>query len=166
MVHHERYMYGREPWEYPLDNFITFCEYCHDMEHAPGRSELIEGEIYPWKDLTGLLGFEPHGFLTQNAEQTLCGCFRLDYNPDAPDIVLPGDDKFITEQALRFALQLEFVPIFIKAKDGDWEYCGRYRVETATANAKEVEIQRIRASDRKVGISMVLFLEKEQKEQC
>ena len=135
------------------------------MEHAPGKSELIEGEIYPWKDLTSLLGFEPqHGFLTQKAEQTFCGCFRLDYNPDAPDIVLPGDDKFIIEQARRFALEKEFVPVFIKAKDGDWEYCGRYRVETATANAVEVQIHQIRASDRKVGISMVLFLEKEQQQ--
>jgi hypothetical protein len=74
------------------------------MEHAPGKSELIEGEIYTWKDLTGLLG---------------------NYNPDAPDIVLPGDDKFIIEQARRFVYP--WCCFWRKSRRKDFEYFGHLR---------------------------------------
>ena len=29
-VHHIRYIYGRNPWEYDNSNFITLCENCHE----------------------------------------------------------------------------------------------------------------------------------------
>lgn len=28
-VHHKEYIYGNEPWEYPNDNFETYCKHCH-----------------------------------------------------------------------------------------------------------------------------------------
>jgi hypothetical protein len=31
-VHHIIYKYGANPWEYPLDNFLTLCEPCHQLE--------------------------------------------------------------------------------------------------------------------------------------
>jgi len=31
-VHHLRYEKGKDPWEYPLDNFLTLCESCHTSE--------------------------------------------------------------------------------------------------------------------------------------
>ena len=33
-VHHMSYEYGREPWDYPLDNFRTLCCDCHEEESA------------------------------------------------------------------------------------------------------------------------------------
>lgn len=33
VVHHLSYEYGKEPWEYPLDNFMTLCQDCHDREY-------------------------------------------------------------------------------------------------------------------------------------
>jgi len=32
MVHHLYYEYGKEPWEYPLEAFVTLCETCHLIE--------------------------------------------------------------------------------------------------------------------------------------
>lgn len=32
-VHHKKYIKGREPWEYELDNFETLCEVCHKVGH-------------------------------------------------------------------------------------------------------------------------------------
>lgn len=32
-VHHIKYIPGREPWEYKLDNFETLCQPCHQKEH-------------------------------------------------------------------------------------------------------------------------------------
>lgn len=33
-VHHFSYSAGKEPWDYPLDNFMTLCQPCHDFEYA------------------------------------------------------------------------------------------------------------------------------------
>ncbi|MBT9148468.1 MAG: hypothetical protein DDT32_02242 [Syntrophomonadaceae bacterium] len=31
-VHHFTYIPGKEPWEYPAENYITLCEDCHNTE--------------------------------------------------------------------------------------------------------------------------------------
>lgn len=33
-VHHLSYTYGKEPWEYELDNFQTLCKHCHKCVEA------------------------------------------------------------------------------------------------------------------------------------
>lgn len=33
-VHHKKYIFGREPWEYDDDNFLTLCENCHNRGHG------------------------------------------------------------------------------------------------------------------------------------
>jgi hypothetical protein len=39
-VHHRYSLPGKEPWEYPLDAFITLCERCHQGEtHARPEAE-------------------------------------------------------------------------------------------------------------------------------
>ena len=163
-VHHKQYLPQRDPWEYPIEHLITYCENCHEGQHPlpdqPGQ--LVEGQFYRWINLPDLLGFEPHGYLSQdNAEVVRCGCFRLDYNPDAPDIVLPGTDQFIAQQALAFHQQRNFVPVFVKGSDFGWEYCGRYRAEAITRNEVEISLHKQRAVGRKAAIAMVLFLQKE-----
>lgn len=163
-VHHKSYLLGRDPWDYPLTNFDTLCEKCHERAHdsAPvSDRSLEEGAIYSWSELSRLLGFEPYKYLTERNGRIVCACIRLDYNPDAPDILLPGDTSAIIARSRKFTGQEEFIPVFIKAMDAGWEYCGRWRVEAATANAVEVSIHQARATDRKVPISMVLFLEKQ-----
>ena len=33
-IHHANYRRGAEPWDYPMDNFVTLCEPCHrKVEH-------------------------------------------------------------------------------------------------------------------------------------
>jgi hypothetical protein len=162
-VHHRQYLPNREPWEYPLDKLITYCEPCHEKQHSRTNQSggLVVGAFYRWSELPGLLGFEPHGYLTQDAAGVVrCGCFRLDYNPDAPDIVLPGLKPFIADQGRVFARQQEYIPVLVKGEDFGWEYCGRYRVAAVTTNTVEIGIHAERAK-RDGTISMVLFLEKE-----
>lgn len=39
-VHHKFYRKGAEPWDYPLDTFMTLCESCHTAEYeARGGAE-------------------------------------------------------------------------------------------------------------------------------
>lgn len=30
-IHHKAYEYGKEPWDYDMDNFQTLCEPCHSL---------------------------------------------------------------------------------------------------------------------------------------
>lgn len=37
-VHHKKYTKGHKPWEYPNDNFTTFCIHCHTLiEYTKGE---------------------------------------------------------------------------------------------------------------------------------
>jgi len=36
-VHHQYYVLGRLPWQYPNDALITLCEVCHGREHEYER---------------------------------------------------------------------------------------------------------------------------------
>jgi len=40
--HHKKYEYGRLPWDYPDENFLTLCEACHDMEEWLKEDVVIE----------------------------------------------------------------------------------------------------------------------------
>jgi hypothetical protein len=40
-VHHKSYQYGKEPWDYELDNFDTLCVPCHELEEF-AKSRLNE----------------------------------------------------------------------------------------------------------------------------
>lgn len=37
-VHHKKYLPGKEPWDYPLEYFITLCESCHEEETETRQS--------------------------------------------------------------------------------------------------------------------------------
>jgi hypothetical protein len=30
-VHHKEYSFGKEPWEYDIENFTTLCKHCHEF---------------------------------------------------------------------------------------------------------------------------------------
>jgi hypothetical protein len=161
-IHHQSYRPGRDPWDYPLTNFLTLCERCHDQKHVLATAEpLVEGNVYEWGQLTALLRFRPEKYLTEREGRIVCACIRTDYNPDAPRILLPGDDADIVTRSEKFAGQTNFIPVFIKAMKAGWKFCGRYRVEAATANTAEIAIHKRCARRDKIPISMVLFLEKE-----
>jgi hypothetical protein len=44
-VHHKTYEYGKEPWDYPNENFETLCKFCHQKEHKPRPIAVLVGEI-------------------------------------------------------------------------------------------------------------------------
>lgn len=41
-VHHEKYISGNEPWEYPDELLITLCCDCHKAKHKPEPPTLSE----------------------------------------------------------------------------------------------------------------------------
>jgi hypothetical protein len=163
VVHHKRYVAGREPWDYPANDLITLCEKCHDAVHQQDASDtqtaLVENRFYRWHELGALVGHEPYGFLTETKGQIVCGCFRLDYNPDAPHIVLPGatNEGWVAKARL-YVDQKTAVPIFTKDAGLPWEFVGKFRAEAVTQNQMEIAIHKARHNLGNVGA--VLFLER------
>jgi hypothetical protein len=75
-VHHLKYFYGLDPWEYELHYLITYCRTCHETEHLIGdqlREIFIElvtaNAIYlrPLTQLNNLIENYP-GFYSQLKE--------------------------------------------------------------------------------------------------
>lgn len=159
-VHHLTYAAGCEPWEYPLENFQTLCRDCHQAAHIvqlpnpPPKK--VAGAFYAWHQLRLVVGHAPHGYLTEIEGNIVCGCFRLDLNPDAPDIILPGTRDDWMSKASRFERQATAAPVFLKAEGLPWEYAGNYRVESSTSNLAEIAIHRERVGRNDIGL--VLFL--------
>lgn len=147
VVHHKRYISGREPWDYAPDDLITLCVKCHDSIHEVGETEacltLVKGRGYHWREIGRLVGHEPYGYLTQVNQNIVCGCFRTDLNPNAPSIVLPGgnDPQWVAKARL-FQRQGTTIPIFVKTEGLPWEFVGQFRVEAMTQNPVEIQIHR------------------------
>jgi hypothetical protein len=162
-VHHLTYR-RVEPWEYELDELETLCERCHLKAHdfLRGDNKFDVGQLYTRGEIQEKLGGSKSGFLPIVKGHVVCGCFRYKFNPDAPDIILPGDLKPIQEIAEMFCRQRFPVPIFLES-NGLWEYVGDYRVESWTENKKEIALHEREAKakvNRTVPISRILFLEK------
>jgi hypothetical protein len=164
-VHHLSYIQNREPWEYPLDNFLALCRDCHLAEHkrtlTVKRPIRLRGEFYGWHQIEMLTGYEPRGFLTEIKEvgknsRVVCGCFKLDLNPDAPDIVLPGSRNDWLEKARLFQKQGSPIPVFVKGEGLPWEYVGFYDCETITINPMEIAIHQKLSGRNDIGCVMFL----------
>jgi len=89
----------------------------------------------------------------------MCGAFKIQANPDAPSVVLPGLGPQIRHSAEVFARQTEPVPIFIKRATNEWEYVGNFHVQRYSESARDIGLHARRAA-RKGDVSSVLFLER------
>ena len=54
-VHHIRYIYGREAWDYDDGDLVTLCHYCHEEIHESLDFEKLQrGSYFYCKDLRGV----------------------------------------------------------------------------------------------------------------
>lgn len=98
----------------------------------------IVGHRYTRKAISGILGGSEVEYLPTENKRVLCGCFTLDHNPEAPDIIIPGTGKVIEREAKLFCEQDHPVPIFLKRRVNEWEYVGHYKVVRFTTDPQEI----------------------------
>lgn len=74
-VHHRYYIKGKDPWDYPLDAFVTLCEECHqnEREHRSAAEDALFAAL-------------KQKFLTEEID-TLATGFRDMPMLDQPEIV-------------------------------------------------------------------------------
>jgi hypothetical protein len=162
-VHHLEYR-PVPPWEYALSELEVLCDKCHREVHGflLGKGRFDPRRPYTRTEIQKVLGGPAIGFLPMHKGHVVCGCFRRKYNPDAPDILLPGNLQRIIEPAERFCRQSFPIPIFICETKGDeWFYRGDYEVSSWTENPKEIAIHNQRAGHNFV--SRVIFLRSHNK---
>jgi hypothetical protein len=57
-VHHKKYIKGREPWEYDIDEFVVLCEDCHKRLHeSKDRLAEIIAEVYDADTIERIAGY-------------------------------------------------------------------------------------------------------------
>src|SRR5438034_10803586 len=71
------------------------------------------GHKYTRKATSEILGGSEVEYLPTENKRVVCGCFTLDHNPEAPNIIIPGTGKVIEREAKMFCEQDYPVTIFI-----------------------------------------------------
>ena len=122
------------------------------------------GRHYSREDINECIGGEMVSYLPRRASDDgskgiiVCGCFSLDVNPDAPEVVLAGDTEDIHQRAIDLCNQGGTIPVFVKDDDDIRAYVGEYRVGYSSENPKIIA-QQAKLSGRS-DIARVLFMER------
>jgi hypothetical protein len=85
------------------------------------------GLSYTRAQINEMVGGGVQAILPMRGSRVVCGCFRLDTNPDAPKEVLvaPGPKREMSAKAA--VVQQMPIPIFLKEEAGEWKYIGNYK---------------------------------------
>lgn len=74
--------------------------------------------------------------------RVVCGCFRTDLNPHAPDVILPGSGLIIRGAAELLCSQSGSIPVFLKDDHARWRFVGRYEVERTSTEREDIDANR------------------------
>lgn len=118
---------------------------------------LRQGKKYDRDQIHKQIGGGVQDYLPHRNGEVICGCFRLDTNPEAPKLVLPGTGPQIEHWAEVFAAQENFVPVVLKRGSKAWEYVGSFRVRRMTEDPSEIQSHAKRAG--RSDVTSVLHLE-------
>jgi hypothetical protein len=118
----------------------------------------VLGRKYTRKQIKAELGGSDIEYLPFEAGRVVCGCFTLEHNPEAPDIVIPGNGPVIQRMARVFCEQDYPVPIFVKRRPNEWEYVGDYQVERSSTAPEDIAAHHKGSITKLNEVSQVLYL--------
>jgi hypothetical protein len=119
-------------------------------------SQFEVNQSYTRSEIHDLLGGSLQSYLPTINGVVVAGCFRRDTNPDAPEVVLPGNGPIIKSTAKSFAMSGRAVPVFIKQRIGDWRFVGIWQVSKLSCDFAEVKYHMERSG--RSDVSCVLHL--------
>ena len=89
---------------------------------------LIVGQSYTRQEIHQEVGGGSlQSYLPTRDGRVLCACLRLDTNPGAPEVILPGTGPGIEGAADLLERQTGGIPVFMKRGRGVWEYVGDFQ---------------------------------------
>jgi hypothetical protein len=117
------------------------------------------GQHYTREEIAAELGGGVIEYLPNVNGTIVCACLRLDYNPDAPNIILAGHGPEVQQSAEALCEQRGPIPIFIKRNTNAWEYVGDYKVERFSRESGVIAEQEARSGRiGRDGISRVIYM--------
>jgi hypothetical protein len=108
----------------------------------------VHGKTYRRPQIAQALGGgDLQSFLPTVDDVVVCGCFRTDVNPGAPEIILPGTGTKIERTAATLCAQGGSIPVFLADGNAKWRYVGRYEVERTSLEAGDIAANRGERTD-------------------
>jgi hypothetical protein len=84
-------------------------------------------------------GGDTRGFLPHRDGRVVCACLRLDYNPGAPEVILPGNDADVMRWASVLCQQSGAIPVYIlQQESGTWKYFGEFEVASSSQSPADI----------------------------
>jgi len=117
---------------------------------------------YTRDEINKMHGGGVQAFLPTKNGKVVCGCFKLDLNPDAPNEVLVGMGPQREMSARTCVLQGTPIPIFLKREVGEWEYVGHYKATKYLSREHKLMLQEERAQRKDV--AGILFMKRFEEE--
>jgi hypothetical protein len=116
------------------------------------------GTSYSPGEIHAALGGDLQSYLPHTGQTVVAARLRLDLNPDAPDVILPGTGPMIEQSAEWLVNQHSPVPTFIKRGHGQFEYVGDYVAVRSSRDPADIAAH-ARLSGRK-DITSVIYMAK------
>jgi hypothetical protein len=118
------------------------------------------GQKYSRKEISAALGGSEVEYLPTDNKRVVCGCFTLEHNPEAPDIVIPGTGRVIQKEAKIFCGQDYPIPIFIKRRVNEWEYVGDYKAVRFSTDVADIAAHHKGSITPLNEVTRVIFLQR------
>jgi hypothetical protein len=131
-----------------------------DFSKSHENGSFAVGRSYSRKQISEALGGSEVEYLPTHNGRIVCGCFTLEHNPGAPDVIVPGTGKIVEREAELFCQQGDAVPIFVKRRVNEWEYMGDYRVKRYSSDPQEIAANHQGSITPLHEVTRVIFLEK------
>jgi hypothetical protein len=119
-------------------------------------SKFLRLRGYSRAEIHAELGGNARSFLPTVDGVVVAGCFRRDLNPDAPEVVLPGNGPTMMQSAAALAASGHSIPVFLFGETKDWRFIGLYRATQCSTDPAEIEIHSTQA--RRTDVSCVLHM--------
>lgn len=105
-----------------------------------------QGQPYTREEIAKAHGGSAIEYLPRVGGRVVCACLRTEpeYNPEAPEVILPGRGPVIEESAAALIEQRGPIPVYLKRGSNSWEFVGYYEVERSSrlpADITPYEIQ-------------------------
>jgi hypothetical protein len=119
----------------------------------------VVGQTYTREQITSALGGSTRAYLPTSRGEVICGAFRRDANPDAPNIILVGLGPQIRRSAEILERQVAPIPIFMKRRPKAWEFVGIFRLRRSSVDPTEI-CEHARPANRVDDVCKLLFLDR------
>lgn len=123
------------------------------------HSGLRRGHTYTREQIRDLVGGGGlQTYLPTVQGRVVCACLRLDTNPDAPRVLLPGFGVRRQSSAESLRSAREAIPVFLKRAIGAWEYVGHHRAFARRPTPDEIR-EHARRAGRTGEVATVVWME-------